>query len=274
MARIFTPFNQNIYNIFFRGGAVRALYGNTFTVIYSGYGEYYIGMDNRCIAFCDSGIGGLILLKKTVAAFPDENFIYFADSSNLPYGDKTGVEMEKIADSAIRILISFAPKIIVTACSSLSTFMSENRRDYGVKIVGVYPVARKGNGYVFCTPRTAKSECAEILRKNGSKVVGIHGLADEIERAVILGEKPDVKPFFDEFDRDAEYVSLGCTHYGFIKEELSEIFPRAKLIDGNDEAENEIRSFLSDHPREGGGGEVCFIGKKSDIIAEIYSKIV
>ena len=149
--------------------------------------------------------------------------------------------------------------------------MSENRRDYGVKIVGVYPVARKGNGYVFCTPRTAKSECAEILRKNGSKVVGIHGLADEIERAVILGEKPDVKPFFDEFDRDAEYVSLGCTHYGFIKEELSEIFPRAKLIDGNDEAENEIRSFLSDHPREGGGGEVCFIGKKSDIIAEIYA---
>ena len=224
-------------------------------MIYFAFDEYDIGMDNRCIAFCDSGIGGLILLKRTVAAFPDENFIYFADS-------------------AIRILISFAPKIIVTACSSLSTFMSENRRDYGVKIVGVYPIAGKGNGYVFCTPRTEKSGYADTLRKLGAKVVGIRGLASEIERAVTLGVKPDVKPFFDEFDRAAEYVSLGCTHYGFIKEELSEIFPRAKLIDGNDEAENEIKSFLSDHPRESVGGKVCFIGKKSDIIAEIYSKII
>ena len=243
-------------------------------MIYFAFDEYDIGMDNRCIAFCDSGIGGLILLKRTVAAFPDENFIYFADSANLPYGDKTRDEMGKIADSAIRILISFAPKIIVTACSSLSTFMSENRRDYGVKIVGVYPIAGKGNGYVFCTPRTEKSGYADTLRKLGAKVVGIRGLASEIERAVTLGVKPDVKPFFDEFDRAAEYVSLGCTHYGFIKEELSEIFPRAKLIDGNDEAENEIKSFLSDHPRESVGGKVCFIGKKSDIIAEIYSKII
>lgn len=270
MARIFTPFNQNIYNIFLSQRSRTARY----IVIYFAFDEYDIGMDNRCIAFCDSGIGGLILLKKTVAAFPNENFIYFADSANLPYGDKTRDEMGKIADSAIKILISFAPKIIVTACSSLSTFMMENRRDYGVKIVGVYPIEGKGNGYVFCTPRTEKSGYADTLRKLGAKVVGIRGLASEIERAVTLGVKPNVEPFFDGFDRNAEYVSLGCTHYGFIRNELSGIFPNAKLIDGNDAAENEIKSFLSDHPREGDDGEVCFIGAKSDKIAEIYSKII
>ena len=242
-------------------------------MIYFAFREYVIGMDNRCVAFCDSGIGGLILLKKTATAFPNENFVYFADSVNLPYGDKTRSEMGKIAGSAIKILTSFAPKIIVTACSSLSTFMAESCKDYGVKIIGVYPVAGEGKGYVFCTPRTAKSKYAQTLKKRGADVVGISGLAEEIERAVTLGTHPDVAPFFDGLDRNAEFVSLGCTHYGFIKDELSEIFPHAKLLDGSNDAANEIKSFLSDHRHEDNDGEVCFIGAKSGKIAEIYSKI-
>ena len=46
-------------------------------------------MDNRCVVFYDSGRGGEVLMKRTRKAFPDENYVYFADEKNMPYGEKT-----------------------------------------------------------------------------------------------------------------------------------------------------------------------------------------
>ena len=54
-------------------------------------------MDERSIAVLDSGIGGLFTLKLLKEKYPKENFIYFADSKNLPYGSKTKKELEDIA---------------------------------------------------------------------------------------------------------------------------------------------------------------------------------
>ena len=34
-------------------------------------------MDNRCVIVCDSGAGGLRLLKMAMEIFPQENFLYF-----------------------------------------------------------------------------------------------------------------------------------------------------------------------------------------------------
>ena len=77
-------------------------------------------MDNRCIAICDSGIGGLNLLKRLTESFPYENFVYFADNANLPYGDKEEYQLRKIAVDNYNKLLSFCPKLIVFACNTLS----------------------------------------------------------------------------------------------------------------------------------------------------------
>ena len=41
------------------------------------------------IGVFDSGVGGISVLKELVALMPNENFIYFGDSANAPYGTKT-----------------------------------------------------------------------------------------------------------------------------------------------------------------------------------------
>ena len=44
----------------------------------------------------DSGIGGVTVLKEIIKILPNENYIYYSDSKNNPYGDKTNKEIIKI----------------------------------------------------------------------------------------------------------------------------------------------------------------------------------
>ena len=40
------------------------------------------------IAVFDSGVGGISVLKSLVEVMPNEDFIYYGDSANAPYGTK------------------------------------------------------------------------------------------------------------------------------------------------------------------------------------------
>ena len=52
-------------------------------------------MDNKdkAIGVFDSGLGGISVLKEFVKSMPSENFIYYGDSANAPYGIKTKKEI-------------------------------------------------------------------------------------------------------------------------------------------------------------------------------------
>ena len=41
------------------------------------------------IAVFDSGVGGISVLKELVKVLPNENFLFYGDSKNAPYGTKT-----------------------------------------------------------------------------------------------------------------------------------------------------------------------------------------
>ena len=228
-------------------------------------------MDNRCIAFCDSGIGGLPLLKRVSAACPKENFVYYADSKNMPYGDKTEEELSLICDNVMRTLLSFAPKLIVTACNTLSTFMREHKNFYGVPIVGVFPAAYIGRkGYIICTPNTANSKYVQSLKVDGVNIIAANGLAEEIENALFDRREPNIKKWFDKIDRSADFISLGCTHYEFVSKKCEQMFENAKIIDGSGQAERKIKKFVADFPSLQDSGKVCFIGETNDKIKDIF----
>ena len=46
-------------------------------------------MNNSSIGIFDSGVGGLSVFKELYSLLPQENYIYFGDTKNLPYGNKT-----------------------------------------------------------------------------------------------------------------------------------------------------------------------------------------
>ena len=46
--------------------------------------------EEKCgpIGIFDSGIGGVTVLREIIKVLPNENYIYYSDSRNNPYGDK------------------------------------------------------------------------------------------------------------------------------------------------------------------------------------------
>ena len=73
------------------------------------------------IGVFDSGIGGVTVLKELLKILPHEKFIYYSDSLNNPYGDKSFDELKKIVFKVVDTLIEKNCKIIVIACNTAST---------------------------------------------------------------------------------------------------------------------------------------------------------
>ena len=53
-------------------------------------------MDTRSIGVFDSGLGGISVLRDIVELIPCENYIYFGDSKNAPYGIKPTKEIRDL----------------------------------------------------------------------------------------------------------------------------------------------------------------------------------
>ena len=51
---------------------------------------------NEYIAVFDSGVGGISVLRQLRRELPQERFLYFGDSANAPYGDRS-VEEVRVA---------------------------------------------------------------------------------------------------------------------------------------------------------------------------------
>ena len=45
----------------------------------------------RPIGVFDSGLGGISVLRACTALLPQEDFLFFGDSANAPYGDRKSV---------------------------------------------------------------------------------------------------------------------------------------------------------------------------------------
>ncbi len=75
---------------------------------------------NGNIGIFDSGIGGVTVLREIIKMLPNENYIYYSDSKNNPYGDKSHAEILTICDEIVEKLINMNCKAIVIACNTAS----------------------------------------------------------------------------------------------------------------------------------------------------------
>ena len=64
------------------------------------------------IGIFDSGIGGVTVLKEIIKILPNENYKYYSDSKNNPYGDKTDEEIIKICNKIVSNFIEQKCKAI------------------------------------------------------------------------------------------------------------------------------------------------------------------
>lgn len=214
---------------------------------------------NRKIGVFDSGCGGLTTLKEIRKLLPNENYIYYADSKNNPYGEKSYDELLKIVTNIVDFFISENVKLIVIACNTATTkCIKELRKKYpNIPFVGTEPAIKVAcdknykNTIVMATPGTIKSERVhELIHENKKKdqkitLLACKGLADTIE----FKTRDDVdillyKLLHKYQDKNIDSIVLGCTHYPHAKKNIKKLFPKAKLIDGNKGVAKQVKRVL------------------------------
>ena len=94
-------------------------------------------MDRRPIGIFDSGIGGLTAFKKVRQLMPNEDIIYFGDTSRVPYGGRSSETIKQYAAQDIRFLLSHQVKMIVIACGTISANLPPILQQLSVPYTGV-----------------------------------------------------------------------------------------------------------------------------------------
>jgi glutamate racemase len=161
---------------------------------------------SRPIGIFDSGIGGVTVLKEIIKLLPNENYIYYSDSKNNPYGDKQDKEILKICDNIVEKLISRNCKTIVIACNTASAKAVNYLRDKykTIPFIAIEPAYKMVYDYaydeptlVMATKGTIESEKFNLLynkyNNHKTELLECIGLADIIEN----GEKEELKKYLE-----------------------------------------------------------------------------
>ena len=208
-----------------------------------------MNIEDRMIGFFDSGVGGISVLREAIYLLPNEDFIYFGDSKNAPYGVRSINEVIELTKNAIEFLLNKNVKTIVVACNTAtSAAVKVMRKKYNeIPIIGIEPaikpavlLKRKGKIIIMATPMTlSEGKFIKVLEKYKSRaeIVALPcpGLVELIEQEIIEGKVLNayLKDKFLDYNEIAAVV-LGCTHYPFIKEELSKVISDdVPIIDGS-----------------------------------------
>ena len=188
------------------------------------------------IGVFDSGIGGVTVLREIIKILPNENYIYYSDSKNNPYGDKTKQEIIKRCEEVFSYLLEKNCKAIVIACNTASAIavntLRERHKDIPIIAIEpaykmVYDYAYDGETLVMATKGTIESERFNLLynkyNNHKTKLLECVGLADRIEE----GNENKIKEYLEknlkEYKGKVENVVLGCTHYPLIQEEIGQV---------------------------------------------------
>ena len=95
------------------------------------------------IVFFDSGVGGLTVLEEAKILLPNERFVYYADSDNIPYGTKSKNEINDLVFKAISFFDPKTIKALVLACNTAtSVAVNDLRREFSFPIIGMEPAVK------------------------------------------------------------------------------------------------------------------------------------
>lgn len=204
------------------------------------------------ILVIDSGIGGFYTLKILMQKYKNNHYYYFKDSINCPYGSKSQQQLFSIAKTNIKCVLNhFKIDAVVLACNTLSTTVYKSLKTaLNQPIYAVAPPIEQvnSNALVLCTPRTlnslSKKYSQKPLKNNSFKIQknnftiyfeGLKDLALLIENRKISQIKNYLTNNLNKYKyKQIKQVILGCTHYNYVKKEISEILKNVTFLEGSD----------------------------------------
>ncbi len=236
---------------------------------------------NEYIGVFDSGLGGISVLKALVKQMPQEKFLYYGDSANAPYGNKTTAQVQQLTLSNAEYLISRGCKALVIACNTATAAAIKILRSTypDTIIIGIEPALKvaadrfpQGNIGVMATPVTLREEKfhQQMERFPNIKVTAIRvpGLVELVENGHWDDEKTRrlLKPILSMYENKLDAVVLGCTHYPFAANVIGECLgENTQLLDGSAGTARETQRRLAEQNLlYDGTGEVILENSSAD----------
>lgn len=215
------------------------------------------------VGVMDSGVGGLSVLAEIQRLLPNESLLYVADCGHVPYGEKSPDYIRQRCRRIAEFFQAQGAKAMVLACNTATVAAVADLRELYPHwpLVGMEPAVkpaaaatRSGVVGVLATTGTLQSaKFAALLDRFATDVQVITqpcpGLVERIEtgdltspqlRQLLLGY---VQPLLAA---GCDTLILGCTHYPFLRQLLTEMVPAdVAIIDTGAAVARQLQRLLA-----------------------------
>lgn len=199
------------------------------------------------IGFFDSGVGGLTVLKQLRKILPNEDCLYFGDTKNMPYGEKSEDELISFADAIFKFFEDKGAKAVIMACNTTSAVTYEKLKDkYNFKI---YPIIQSVTSIlsnlnveklgILATHATINSHAySKGIKKYNSDIevieIACPGWVKIVENKLEQSAQShlEIKLKLEEMlAHNPQKIVLACTHYPYLLPQLAMYAGKSLFID-------------------------------------------
>lgn len=212
------------------------------------------------IGVLDSGMGGVSVLRTATRLLPCENFLYYGDNRNAPYGPRPKEEIVELSARAVEHLMRREIKALVIACNTITAaYASILRAQSSIPVIGMEPavkpasLARSGGKVLALATRATlhMEKFSHLMDCYGEGVIPLEGvgLVELVEAG--KADSPEAyraleRLFAPYLDQQIDGVVLGCTHYPFLRRQIETFFPRAQIFDGREGTVRQLQRKLEE----------------------------
>ena len=221
----------------------------------------------------DSGVGGLTVAREIMRQLPNENLVYFGDTSRAPYGSKSRDNIIRYSRQIIHFLKTKGVKAIVIACNTASALaLDVVREESDIPIIGVVePGARaalqitqtKKIG-VIGTEATVQSAMYGKIIKGLDPTVSVIGKACPLFVPLVeegFAKHKVTEEIIDYYlasmkESDIDSLILGCTHYPLLRSRIrAYLGDKIQLVNPAYETAMDLKYILKESGMENAGKE-------------------
>ena len=235
----------------------------------------------RKIGFFDSGVGGISVLQEAVRLLPHEDFIYYGDNANAPYGSKCEEKILALTQKAVSKLLTYDIKALVIACNTATSAAAKTlRAQLEIPVIGMEPPLKpaqehrqNGQIIVLATQATLRQEKFRLLMQRygeGAVCIPGNGLVELVEQGIFEGVQVDtvLHQILDKpLKKQTDSVALGCTHYPFLRKAMRKIIGKdIEIFDAAGGTTRQLRCVLEAEGllRTEGNGSVTLLSSSED----------
>ncbi len=219
------------------------------------------------IGIFDSGLGGLIIAKAIFKFLPKYDYVYFGDTKNLPYGEKSPKQIYEFTKAGVDFLFKQNCQIVILACNTASALALRriqqdylpkfypNRRVLGV-VIPTLEEANPKNKKIAVIGTTAtinshiyKKELVKINSQTKIFEIPTPDLVPLIEQNSLQKAKKSLESYLKPFIKQGlNALILGCTHYPLLKEICKNVLgEKVKIISQDEIIPFKLQNYIKRH---------------------------